>query len=380
MTKRKHEEENLFKLASIVESSDDAIIYKSLDLKIVNWNHGAERIYGYKAEEILGLPASIIIPPDRTSEETELIKRIISGEHINHFETTRIRKDGTKIDVSLSLSIIKDAEGVNKGFSTIARDISEKKESELKLILKTKELARSNAELEMFAFAASHDLQEPLRKIRVFGDVLEEKYKSVIDEEGKSYILKMKNASLRMQNLINDVLTLSRLNQAREPAVSTNLDEIIHNVLIDLELVIKQKGASVVLENELGDLKVVPFQVRQLFQNFITNALKYSKKEEPPVITIKSEMIKGDDIKDIDEAFKKKNYLRIYFTDNGIGLDEKYAKRIFIPFQRLHGREEYEGTGIGLAICKKVIDNHQGFVEVKSTLNEGATFIVSFPV
>lgn len=380
ITKRKAEEENLYKLAAIVETSEDAIIYKSLDFKIVNWNVGAERIYGYKAAEIIGESASKIVPADLLEEENELMQRIIMGEHINHFETFRVHKSGNKIAVSLSLSVIKDEGGVIKGYSSIARDISERKDSETKLLLKTKELTRSNAELEMFAFAASHDLQEPLRKIRMFGDMLSEKYKDSLDEDGKSYIKRMQGASIRMQSLINDVLTLSRLNKKKQALIDTNVNDILLEVINDLDFIIKQKQALVTIENIIPSIKGVPFQIGQLFQNLITNSLKYCKAGVPPRINIRSEIIAGHEISDIETPFKDRHYCRIYFSDNGIGLDEKYSKRIFVAFQRLHGREEFEGTGIGLAICKKVIDNHQGFVSVKSQPNEGATFIVSLPI
>lgn len=380
ITKRKAEEENLFKLASIVESSEDAIVYISLDYKIVNWNYGAEIIYGYRTDEVIGKSASVIVPPELLKEEKELIDRIISGEHVSHYETIRIQKNGNKIDVSLSLSVVRDSNGTIMGYSTIARDISDRKVTENKLMLKTKELARSNAELEMFAFAASHDLQEPLRKIRLLSDVFEEKYRDIVDEEGKMCIDRMQNASARMQNLINDILTLSRLNNTKEAFVETDINKVIANVINDLEITIKQKEAVTIVESNMPLIKAVPFQLGQLFQNIISNALKYCKKDVVPVITIKSEIVSGVDIMDNEEVLRFKRYCRIYITDNGIGFDEKYSKRIFIPFQRLHGREEFDGTGIGLAICKKVTENHQGFISVKSVLNEGSTFIISLPV
>lgn len=380
ITARKSEEENLVKLASIVETSEDAIIYIDSKERIVNWNHGAEKIFGYTEAEIKGQPINVLIPDNLKEESVQMILKIKNGEHIGHYETIRLKKDGSQIHLSLSLSAIRDKQGNLKGISKIGRDITVQKLNEFKLLQKSKELARSNAELEMFAFAASHDLQEPLRKIRLFGDLLESKYSSVLDETGLNYIQRMQGASERMQELINDVLTLSRLsNQSEVDFVKTDLNEIIKSVLTDLELNIKSKNAHIHI-SELPVITAVPMQMRQLFTNLLSNALKYSKSTESPSITIEAEIVKGKEVESLNTALRQKNYCRIYVSDNGIGFDQKYSRRIFLMFQRLHKNNEYSGSGIGLAICKKIVENHQGFIEVKSEENIGSTFIITLPV
>jgi light-regulated signal transduction histidine kinase (bacteriophytochrome) len=236
------------------------------------------------------------------------------------------------------------------------------------------ELIRSNEELQQFAFIASHDLQEPLRKIRTFGDLLKVTCGDSLSTQGYDYLERMQKAALRMQTLIDDLLTLSRVTTKAQPFVSVNLAQIAQEVLSDLEVRIQQTGGRV----EIGYLPIIaadPLQMRQLLQNLIGNALKFHRQNEPPVVKIFSPIL-NNSLHNVEPQIK---HYQIIVEDNGIGLPEKYLDRIFNVFQRLHGRTEYEGTGIGLAICRKITERHHGTIKVQSTLGQGSKFIVTLP-
>lgn len=257
------------------------------------------------------------------------------------------------------------------GRVVLFKDITERKQSAEALQHKAEELARSNAELEQFAFVASHDLQEPLRKIRAFGDRLKTKCESVLPEEGADYLDRMQNASARMQTLINDLLTFSRVISRTEPFVPVDLAQVTREVLSDLEVRIEKTGATV----EVGDLPKIdadPMQMRQLLQNLIGNALKFHLPGAKPLVQVRGELVAGD--------FGEGPLCQLTIQDNGIGFDEKYLDKIFAVFQRLHGRQEYEGTGIGLAVCRRIVDRHKGNITARSKPGEGATFIIQLPV
>jgi PAS domain S-box-containing protein len=205
------------RLAAIVESSHDAIVSEALDGTITSWNKGAERIYGYTAAEAIGQPTSMLVPLDRHDEVPELLERIGRGEHVEHYETLRLTKDGERIDVSLTISPIKNADETISEASVVARDVSERKRTEEQLERVASELARSNRELEEFARVASHDLQEPLRKIQTFGDRLKVEHGDALGSQGRDYLERMEDAAQRMQALIESLLALSRLTRRRQP-------------------------------------------------------------------------------------------------------------------------------------------------------------------
>jgi PAS domain S-box-containing protein len=237
------------------------------------------------------------------------------------------------------------------------------------------ELARSNDELQEFAFVASHDLQEPLRKIKTFGDRLKVIASDSLSAQALDYLERMQNATRRMQTLIEDLLTLSRVTTRAQPFVSVNLFQITQEVLSDLEITIQQEQAKVEI-GELPTLKADPLQMRQLLQNLIINALKFHSPEEPPIVKIYSQILSSP----LDPIAISTEKCQIIVEDNGIGFDEKYLDRIFNVFQRLHGRSEYEGTGIGLAICRKIVERHQGTITAESIRGQGAKFIVTLPM
>jgi len=228
------------------------------------------------------------------------------------------------------------------------------------------ELKRSNQDLQDFASIASHDLQEPLRKVIMFGDRLKAQLSKEMNEKALGYLERMSDAAARMQTLINELLLFSRVGSKAKPFVATNLEKIIHEVLSDLESRLNRSQAKVIIE-DLPTVEADEVQMRQLFQNLISNALKFHKKNIPPVVSIQGH-VNGSGV------------CEIMVSDNGIGFDEQYAGRIFKPFERLHGRSAYEGTGMGLAICKKIVKRHGGMIAVTSQPNEGCKFSVTLPL
>lgn len=233
------------------------------------------------------------------------------------------------------------------------------------------ELERSNRELQDFAFVASHDLQEPLRKIQAFGDRLRTVQSDKFDEKGLDYLTRMQNAAERMHTLINDLLTYSRVTTKAAPFAEADLAKVAREVISDLEVSIEEKNASVTV-GDLPKLDADALQMRQLLQNLIANALKFQSEGVAPKVSITSEPSEPNTAG--EESIK------LLVTDNGIGFEEKYLDRIFTPFQRLHGRNEYEGTGIGLAVCRKIVERHGGKLTAKSAPGEGTTFIATLPL
>ncbi|QEK52382.1 hypothetical protein FYC62_12515 [Pedobacter aquae] len=259
----------------------------------------------------------------------------------------------------------------------VKHDISEIKAAQKDLESKVDELNRSNQDLEQFAYVASHDLQEPLRKIRAFGDRLQNKYAQEISEEGLDYIKRMQSASERMQTLIDDLLTYSRVTRGDEGFEEVDLHEQIQMTLENLEFAIEKKGATIdMMVNHT--VKAIPGQIRQLFQNLFSNAIKFSKENVAPVIEVKSEIISGS-LLNMPGIYPNKDYCVIKIKDNGIGFDPQYGDKIFALFQRLHTRNEYEGTGIGLAVCKKIVEKHDGFIQADSKPGEGTQFTIILP-
>jgi light-regulated signal transduction histidine kinase (bacteriophytochrome) len=240
------------------------------------------------------------------------------------------------------------------------------------------ELTRSNTELEKFAHVASHDLQEPLRKIIAFGDRLKAKYSEALPDQGYDYLDRMQNAAQRMQALINDLLMLSRITTKAQPFVLVNLNDVVRDVLSDLEVRIEQTQGQI----EVGELPTVeadPLQMHQLLQNLISNALKFHPKDKPPQIKIDSQLFHAK-LQQSNTNSALPTHCQIRLEDNGIGFDEKYLESIFNAFHRLHPRTEYEGTGMGLAICRKIVERHNGNITAKSVLGQGSTFIVILPL
>jgi light-regulated signal transduction histidine kinase (bacteriophytochrome) len=257
------------------------------------------------------------------------------------------------------------------------RKVSEEKVKELnhQLIQNIERLESANKELDRFAYMASHDLQEPLRKIITFSDHLSAKFKDKLDDEGRMHINRIQNAAERMQVLIRDIMSLSKIASDKSTFVFTDLNVLLNEVTTDLERRIKEKNARILID-KLPSFCVNQGMIYSLFQNLISNSLKYSKKGVDPEIRISSEIYNTE----LKGSEKKQKFCRIYVTDNGIGFDQKDSDQIFSIFKRLHSSAEFDGTGIGLAICKKIVEKHSGFISAKSKVNEGSTFIVSLPL
>lgn len=256
-------------------------------------------------------------------------------------------------------------------------DITERKQTEETLKHFTARLEQSNRELQDFASVASHDLQEPLRKIQAFGDLLTSECGQCLPETGQQYLQRMQNAAARMQTLINDLLAFSRVTTKAQPFIRVDLATIAQEVLSDLEVHIQRVNGHI----DIGPLPTIdadPLQMRQLLQNLISNSLKFHQPGVHPLITLQAEIRKQQDASNDKVAVSKVCHIRV--SDNGIGFEEKYLDRIFTVFQRLHYRNEYEGTGVGLAICRKIAERHGGSITATSKLGEGATFMVTLPL
>jgi signal transduction histidine kinase/methyl-accepting chemotaxis protein len=252
-------------------------------------------------------------------------------------------------------------------YDDLRRELAERARAEEQLQHYAARLERSNRELEEFAYVASHDLQEPLRKVQAFGDRLKTKYGQTLGDQGRDYLERMQNAAARMQTLINGLLTYSRVTTRAQPFVPVDLAQTAQEVMSDLEVRIQEVGGQVNVEN-LPRIEADPTQMRQLLQNLIANALKFHRQDQPPVVKVHAGNASPN------------GSCQIFVEDNGIGFDEKYLDRIFQVFQRLHGRSEYEGSGVGLATCRKIVERHGGTISARSAPGQGATFIVTLPL
>jgi PAS domain S-box-containing protein len=485
ITERQIAERTDLLLRAIVDSSDDAIISKDLNGFITSWNKGAERLFGYTGDEVIGKSIAILIPPDRLNEEPNILARLRRGERVDHFETIRRRKDGELLNISLTISPVKDALGNIIGASKIARDITERLRTQAALmesegrfrqladsmphivwtarpdghldyynerwyeftglsrdtfasigwetilhpedaercrdawqnainsgkhyqceyrfwdrherrwrwfmgravpihdneanIVKwfgsctdiddqkrvEEELRRANEDLEQFAFSASHDLQEPLRSIKIYSELLTKRYGETLDREALEFVGFMRSGVTRADRLIRDLLAYTQLTKFDTPADEADANEALATTLANLAGVISETGARITAAR-LPPLRVHSAHLQQLFQNLIGNAIKYHSPERPPEIQVTAEQMDA--------------YCLVTVRDNGIGIDSQYQRRIFGLFKRLHASDEYSGTGIGLAICQRIVDRYHGRIWVESEPGQGSAFRFTLPV
>ncbi len=350
-----------------------------IEVDKVFWSTGVYRIYEIDDvhQQINNeFAASFIHPDDKARTTAEMTKALESGEDITVEFRIITAKNNIKILHSI-LRVIRNKDGKAVKFAGSIRDVTDQRQIEQNLKDKVEELHHSNKELEEFAYVASHDMQEPLRKITTFSDRLSEKYKDVLTGDGLMYLSRMTASAENMRSLINDLLEFSRISKTGQPFEMANLDLILRQVKTDLELTIEETG-TVINSNKLPKIDAVTSQMKQLFANLITNAIKFHKPDVSPVINIEASVLTAEE-KQRYELAKNVSYHKIEVTDNGIGFESEYAIRIFQVFQRLHGKSEYPGSGIGLAICKKILEYHQGLIFAENMPDMGARFTFILP-
>ena len=478
-------------LAAIVRSSDDAILSKDRNAIITSWNQGAERLYGYSSDEAVGKSVGMLIPPERQGEEIEIVRRILAGERIEHYETERVRKDGTRLTVSLTASPIHDVEGEIVGVSTQARDITattrallqaerrfegafraapigmcafkvgdgaigpleeaneelgrilgyterellalspgdlthpddlererslfeelaagerdsfgiekrnrhkngrwvwvwvtvsvlpgeeprtalahmiditERRRTEQELELTRQNLERSNAELDQFAYVASHDLKEPLILVSAYARMIRDRHGDALNAEASTFLGHVIDEAGRMKGMIDDLLDYSRVETRAEEPAPVDLAESVETAVRTLTPQIEETGARVEVDGRFPVVMGSESQFERLFRNLIGNAIKF-RGEAPPVITVHSERAGGDE-------------WVIAVADNGIGVDRAKADKIFEVFQRLHSQDRYSGSGMGLAICKRIVNRHGGRIWVEPADDGGSVFRFALP-
>ena len=485
VTERMRAERATMLLGAIVDSSDDAIISKDLNGIITSWNLGAARLFGYTAEEVIGKPVTILIPADRQNEEPHILSRLKRGERVDHFETIRKRKDGTLLDISLTISPVKDQQGNIIGVSKIARDITERNIAQAALrasearfrhfadampqivwtaradghfdyynerwyqfsgfsrdafgdtswepilhpddlenyravwrdslesgepfnieyrfwdrrekrwrwfmgralpardtdgkIVKwfgssididdqkrvEDDLRRANQDLEQFAFSASHDLQEPLRSVKIYSELLASGYAQSLDGQALEFLTYLRNGATRMEMLVHDLLTYTQVTKFDKPTEPADAGEALAATLANLAGAISEAGAQVTWD-PLPAIRVHSAHLQQLFQNLIGNAIKYRSPDRQATVHV--------------SAVERENGNWVFAVkDNGIGIDPEYKERIFGLFKRLHTCDEYSGTGIGLAICQRIVERYHGRIWVESGAGQGSTFRFMLP-
>lgn len=362
-------------LTNIVESSADAIIGIDLAGNVSSWNPAAERMFGYSAAEIMQRPITRIYPAERSIAEQELIARVGRGERIDHFETVRSHKDGSHIAVSVSLAPIFNKQGYIVGVSNILRDITASKvaeaeirrlnaELEQRVEERTAELQAANRELDAFAHAVSHDLRAPLRAMRSFSQALQEDFGETLNDEARDYLNEIIQASHKMGDLIDGILTLSRSTRGELRRDTIDLSSLAEEIRRELTYTAPDRNIDWQIEpglSAIGDKRMIEAVLR----NLLGNAWKYSKHAASPCIRFYAEQQNG--------------VQHFCVADNGAGFDVAYADRLFKPFQRLHRQNEFPGLGIGLATVQRIIHRHGGEIHAAAAPGKGAIFCFVLP-
>ena len=360
-------------MAAIVESSEDAIIGNTLDGVITSWNRGAENLFGYPAAEIIGQSILALLPPERIGEEKRIAGNILRGEPVKQLDTVRVRKDGTRIAVSVTISAIRNKEGRIVGASNIARDITGIKLNEAriqelnasleqKVSERTAELTAANHELDSFAYAVSHDLRAPLRAMSGFSHALIEDYGGQLQGEAKQYLEQIDIASHKMNELVDGLLVLSRSTRGELQHDAVDLSALSERVLAELRQ--NDPGRQVAARVEPGlQVHGDSLMIEAVMRNLLGNAWKYTAHATEPVIRVYSEEQDGE--------------RRFCVADNGAGFDMIHANRLFQPFQRLHRQDEFPGIGIGLATVQRIVYRHGGTIEAQGKPGKGAVFCFS---
>ncbi len=368
---RRRVEESRQRFRSLFHYVPEGVFALDLDGLITSCNMAVTAITGHPREYFIGLPFEAVVPADERDRVRLHLDRAMTGE-MQTFEHSGLRADGN-IYSAICTVLPTVVDGARVGMFAISRDITEQRASRAALETALQDVRARNRELQEFAFIASHDLQEPLRKVQAFGDRLRIHLGETLDPEGADYIERMRSAASRMQQLIDDLLAYSRVATRGSQPVEVDLAQICQDVLGDLEMRIAQTGATIEV-SPLPPLEADPTQMRQLLQNLLSNALKFRHPERSPHIVVGGETFEKSGTDGV------RRWLRLRIADNGIGFDNRYRERILLPFQRLHGRSEYEGSGIGLAIVRRIVERHGGSILADGKPNEGATFTVELPL
>jgi len=356
------------RISALFEAATEGIIISDLDGKIVMVNKMTEELFGYPRKELKGQKIELLVPKRFKTKHQHRRQQYYDNPEPRPMgqglDLHGLKKDGEKFPVEISLNYFETDEG--KFVISYVVDISQRKITENKLLLAHKELKQkaielkqSNEELEQFAYVASHDLQEPLRMVASYTQLLARRYKDKLDEDANDFIDYAVDGAERMQQLLNDLLQFSRVGTRAKPFKRVETKKAVDDALKNLEKFIDENEAEINIESELPKLSGDQLQLTQLFQNLIHNAIKFRGKAQPKVWI---------------NASDQKKYWEFRISDNGIGIDPKYQKRIFVIFQRLYNRDAYDGSGIGLAICKKIVERHGGKIWMDSTPGEGTTF------
>ncbi len=359
----------------LIENSPYMIVAFNKDLKITVWNKKSEEKEGFTKSQALGKHIFELFPKYNNEQWLSTISEVlVDGKSIHYPKIQFLHRPGWG-----EIFITPLFNGYNEiiGLLYISNEITELVDLTSALEQNNKDLQKTNKELSSFAYVASHDLQEPLRKIQIFAKRITDSESEILSDNAKDYFNRMKNAAERMQNLIEDLLTYSRTGPLARNFENVHLDQIVEEVKEDLKDEITLKNA-IIEADDLCECHVIPFQLRQLLHNLISNSIKFSKPGEAPRVVIKSNVAKGSELgnPDLDPEME---YCYITISDNGIGFDPEFNEQIFGLFQQLHGKNEYPGTGIGLSICKKIIENHYGIITAEGERGKGAVFKIYIP-
>jgi PAS domain S-box-containing protein len=369
ITDRRRAAESERRLAAIVEHSSDAIISIDLDAVIQSWNHGAERLYGYTARETIGRPVNILIPENRENEEPEILERIRRSETVQHYETVRRRKDGSLVDISLSVSPLKDSFGRVIGASKVARDITERVRAreilERTVAERTTQLRDTVAELEAFSYSIAHDMRAPLRAMNGYARFLEKDFAAELPDKGKEFLRRISTGASRLDRLITDVLNYSKISRGEMPLETVDIAKLTQEI-IDTYPNLRESGATVLVDSPMPLVRGNTAALTQCISNLLSNAIKFVAPGTKPLVQIRAT---ADDGK-----------VRYTVQDNGIGINEEGRRRIFRLFQRLNLATEFDGTGIGLTIVRKAVERMNGAVGVDSTPGVGSVFWIELPL
>jgi len=353
------------RLRRLVDSNIIGVLNANIDGRITMANDAFLDIVGYTREELEAgqIDWRRMTPPEYAQIDQAGIAEADRRGACTAYEKELIRKDGSRVPVLIGYAYFDEP---GKSYICFVVDLTTQKQAEAAAKAYADQLEQSNRELQDFAFVASHDMQEPLRKIQAFGERLKDRIDERLDEDSRDYLNRMLNASARMRNMVNDLLALSRVTTRGRPFERVDLNVIAREVISDLEMRIERSGAKVTVDL-LPEIEADATQMHQLLQNLIVNALKFHRPGSRPVVRLSGERL------------PETRQVRILIEDNGIGFEEQYLDRIFQPFQRLHSRSEFEGSGIGLAICRKIVERHRGTIAARSVPGQGSLFIITLP-